>query len=115
MASRRAGPPKAEPATRAPKAEKTADSRFLRGRKYISRPPVFSTVEQTSMSNESTKDTPLHDDPDGDEEPSRPGSEDGAPADGVETVEDLDDLGSEVGVEGDVTINEEIAEDDLLG
>ncbi|MFC3478408.1 ATP-dependent protease LonB [Halobacterium litoreum] len=67
------------------------------------------------MSNESTKDTPLHDDPDGGEEPSDSGSEDGSMADGVETVEDLDDLGSEVGVEGDVDINEEIAEDDLLG
>ncbi|MFB6270871.1 MAG: ATP-dependent protease LonB, partial [Halobacterium sp.] len=68
------------------------------------------------MSNESTKDAPLHEDSDAD------GSDVDAPDDGEqstpetgETVEDLDDLGSEVGVEGDVTINEDIAEDDLLG
>ena len=68
------------------------------------------------MSNESTKDAPLHEDSDAD------GSDVDAPDDGDpstpetgETVENLDDLGSEVGVEGDVNINEDIAEDDLLG
>ncbi|MFB6072289.1 MAG: ATP-dependent protease LonB [Halobacterium sp.] len=61
------------------------------------------------MSNESTKDAPLHDGPE-DDRSGRP--EDDGP---TETVEDLEDLGSEVGVEGDVSINEEIAEDDLLG
>jgi Lon-like ATP-dependent protease len=93
------------------------------------------------MSNESTKDAPLHEDSDADadgadtdgtdepdvgspdpessdaDSPDVDGRDDSAastPETG-ETVEDLEDLGSEVGVEGDVTIDEENAEDDLLG
>jgi Lon-like ATP-dependent protease len=58
------------------------------------------------MSNESTKDTPLHDDSNSDEA-STPGA--------GETPGGLEDLGSDVGVEGDLSINEDIAEDDLLG
>ncbi|WP_232700936.1 ATP-dependent protease LonB [Halobacterium wangiae] len=58
------------------------------------------------MSNESSKDTPLHDDGHS-EEPSTP-EPDEAPG-------ELEDLGSDVGVEGDLSINEDIAEDDLLG
>ncbi|AHG03136.1 ATPase AAA [Halobacterium sp. DL1] len=58
------------------------------------------------MSNESNKDRPLHDDDNSEEAPA-PGPD--------ETTGDLEDLGSDVGVEGDLSINEDIAEDDLLG
>ncbi|MDH5021646.1 ATP-dependent protease LonB [Halobacterium rubrum] len=65
------------------------------------------------MSNESTKDAPLRDDPpDGQDDGPREG---GPEPDVREDVEDLEDLGSDVGVEGDVSIDEENAEDDLLG
>jgi Lon-like ATP-dependent protease len=93
------------------------------------------------MSNESTKDAPLHEDSDADadgadtdgadesdvgspdaespdaDSPDVDGRDDSAAStpETDETVEDLEDLGSEVGVEGDVTIDEENAEDDLLG
>jgi Lon-like ATP-dependent protease len=97
------------------------------------------------MSNEPTDDTPASDDPDSQHaDQGVDGAEhsaDGAdsadqgaggrsqhgsrnsenrnsddPASEVdETVDDLEDLGSDVGVEGDVSINEEDAEDDLLG
>ena len=65
------------------------------------------------MSNESTKDAPLRDDPpDGqDDGPGEAGPE----PDVREDVDDLEDLGSDVGVEGDVSIDEDNAEDDLLG
>jgi Lon-like ATP-dependent protease len=71
------------------------------------------------MSNDSPKDAPQHDDPvpedpdPGNPEPER--REDRGDAGSADPVDDLEDLGSDVGVEGDVSINEEIAEDDLLG
>lgn len=73
------------------------------------------------MSNESTNDAPPDDDPD-DPEPSvdhddTDGLQDD-PADSVDDageVDDLENLGSDVGVEGDVSIDEDNAEDDLLG
>ncbi|SEW06699.1 ATP-dependent protease LonB [Halobacterium jilantaiense] len=66
------------------------------------------------MSNESTKDAPRPDDPD-DPEDQGHGPREGPDPDVRDDVEDLEDLGSDVGVEGDVSINEEDAEDDLLG
>ena len=66
------------------------------------------------MSNESTKDAPRRDDPDAPEDQGR-GPREGPDTDVRDDVEDLEDLGSDVGVEGDVSINEEDAEDDLLG
>jgi len=66
------------------------------------------------MSNESTKDAPLRDDPPDGQEGDGP-REGGPEPDVREDVEDLEDLGSDVGVEGDVSIDEENAEDDLLG
>ncbi|MCF2164194.1 ATP-dependent protease LonB [Halobacterium salinarum] len=73
------------------------------------------------MRNESTNDAPPDDDPD-DPEPSvdhddTDGLQDD-PADSVDDageVDDLENLGSDVGVEGDVSIDEDNAEDDLLG
>jgi len=87
------------------------------------------------MSNEPTDDTPPSDDPGAqDADQGADSADQGAggrsqhgsrnaenrnsedPASEVdETVDDLEDLGSDVGVEGDVSINEEDAEDDLLG
>ena len=66
------------------------------------------------MSNESTKDAPRRDDPDAPEDQGRGPHED-HDTDTRDDVDDLEDLGSDVGVEGDVSINEENAEDDLLG
>ncbi len=66
------------------------------------------------MSNESTEDEPHHDDPDVDA-PDAPEEGDESAPEPAEPLDDLEDLGSEVGVEGDVSINEDDAEDDLLG
>jgi Lon-like ATP-dependent protease len=88
------------------------------------------------MSNESTNDAPFDEDPDAGDDPA-PDGEDPSVSDGddatpetgddsapetdesigevTDPVDDLEDLGSEVGVEGDVSIDEENAEDDLLG
>ncbi|GAA0288967.1 ATP-dependent protease LonB [Halobacterium noricense] len=66
------------------------------------------------MSNESTEDEPHHEDPDADA-PDAPEAGEESTAESAEPLDDLEDLGSEVGVEGDVSINEDNAEDDLLG
>jgi len=66
------------------------------------------------MSNESPKDAPPRDDPDDPGDQGR-GPQEGHDTDVRDDVDDLEDLGSDVGVEGDVSINEENAEDDLLG
>ncbi|MCG1002222.1 MULTISPECIES: ATP-dependent protease LonB [Halobacterium] len=65
------------------------------------------------MSNESTDDVSHHEDPDADPDAPEEGEE-SAP-ESAEPLDELEDLGSEVGVEGDVSINEDDAEDDLLG
>jgi Lon-like ATP-dependent protease len=87
------------------------------------------------MSNESNKDAPLDDAPETEDAQTRDDPADGSDVPGdVRAPEhsdapddsqdpdseesgdyELEDLGSEVGVEGDVSINEDIAEDDLLG
>ncbi|MUV60547.1 ATP-dependent protease LonB [Halobacterium sp. CBA1126] len=65
------------------------------------------------MSNESTEDEPHRDDPDVDSD--APESDEESAPESAETLDELEDLGSDVGVEGDVSINEDDAEDDLLG
>ncbi|MGB9963887.1 ATP-dependent protease LonB [Halobacterium hubeiense] len=83
------------------------------------------------MSNESTEDEPHRDDPDvdsdadvesdvdpdtdADVESDGPESDEESAPESAETLDELEDLGSDVGVEGDVSINEDDAEDDLLG